>query len=95
MGWNGESWLLSAHLSEATILAIASLLSVVLAVSFVVGWIGLAQGTSWARVVLVGAAVLSTVVLIAMWDGQTDLVVEKGVLGVLINVVVVGVVIIR
>jgi hypothetical protein len=45
--------------------------------------------------VLVGTAVLSTVVLVAMWDGRFDLLIEKGVGGVAINVVVVVLLVLR
>jgi hypothetical protein len=44
---------------------------------------------------LVGTAVLSTVVLVAMWDGRFDLLIEKGLVGVAINVTVVALLILR
>lgn len=89
MGWNGRSWLLSSSLPEATILSLASALYVVVGAAFVAGGVGYALGRDWATPVLLGAAALSTVVLVAMWDGEFDLLVEKGVLGVLINLAVV------
>jgi hypothetical protein len=80
MGWNGHSWLLSSHLSTETILSIASVLYIVVA-----GGVGYILDQDWAGTVLVATAVLSTVVLVVMWDGKPDLLVEKGILGVLIN----------
>ena len=85
MGWNGTSWLLSGLLPSNTILSVASLFYVVVTVGFVAGGVGYALDQDWASPVLVGAAILSTVVLVAMWDGQFDLLVEKGILGVVIN----------
>ena len=56
---------------------------------------GYALGRDWATPVLIGAAALSTVVLVAMWDGRFDLLVEKGVVGVAINVAVVALLVLR
>lgn len=85
MGWNGYSWLLSPLFSEGTILAAASVLYVVVTAGFVVGGAGFALGTDWWPPVVVGTAVLSTAVLVAMWDGRYELLVEKGAVGVAIN----------
>lgn len=86
MGWNGHSWLLSSILPAETILSIASVLYVAVTLGFVIGGAGYALSRDWAAVVLVGAAILSTGVLVAMWDGRFDLLIEKGVVGVLINI---------
>jgi hypothetical protein len=91
MGWNGRSWLLSDLLAEGTVLSLASVLYVLVAVGFLAGGAGYALGRDWATPVLVGAAVLWTVVLVAMRDGRFDLLVEKGVVGVAINVVLVAI----
>lgn len=88
MGWNGESWLLSSVLPEGMILNLASVLYLLVAAGFVAGGLGYVVESEWASNVLVGSAVVSTLVLIVMWDGRFDLLVEKGVLGVVINVVV-------
>ena len=95
MGWNGRSWLLSDLLGEGTVLSLASVLYVLVAVGFLAGGVGYGLGRDWATAVLVGAAVLSTVVLVAMWDGRFDLLVEKGVVGVAINVAVVALLVLR
>ncbi len=86
MGWNGQSWLLSPVLDSGIILSVASVLYVLVTLGFVAGGIGYALGREWSSTVLIGAAILSTVLLLAMWDGEPDLLVEKGLLGVLINV---------
>jgi hypothetical protein len=89
MGWNGESWLLSGVLPESLILNLASVGYVVVAAGFVLGAVGYVLAAGWTTPVLVGTAVLSTVVLLATWDGRFDLLVEKGVLGVFVNAFVV------
>lgn len=90
MGWNGHSWLLSGSLAEGTILSIASVFYVLITVGFLVGGVGYAVQADWGSPVLIAAAVLSSLMLVAMWDGQFDLLVEKGIVGVAINVALVG-----
>lgn len=90
MGWNGESWLLTGILPEAYVLDVASLLYVVVAAGFIGGGIGVALFRGWATPVLVGSAVLSTAVIVVLWDGRFEQLTEKGGVGVLVNVVVIG-----
>lgn len=90
MGWNGHSWLLSSILPGEMILSLASLLYVVVAAGFVAGGIGYVLDQDWTVAVLVGTAILSTLVLVAMWDGKADLLVEKGIVGVLLNVAIIA-----
>ena len=65
------------------------------AVGFLVGGVGYALGRDWTTPVLVGTAVLSTVVLVAMWDGRFALLIEKDIVGVTINVAVVAILVLR
>lgn len=90
MGWNGESWLLTRALPQELVLDVASVLYVVVAVGFVVGGLGYALAQEWATSVLVASAVLSSVVIVLMWDGRFDQLTEKGAIGVLVNAVVLG-----
>lgn len=86
MGWNGHSWLFSSVLSSETLLALASVLYVLVTIGFVLAGVGFALDAGWWPPVVVGTAALSTVVLVAMWDGRFELLIEKGAAGVLINV---------
>ncbi|MFB6082194.1 MAG: hypothetical protein ABEJ67_05165 [Halanaeroarchaeum sp.] len=94
MGWNGRSWLCSSVVPAETTLAVASLLYVAVALGFAGGAVGLVVGFEWAEAVVTAAAVLSTLVLVAMWDGEPDRLVEKGIIGVVINAAIVGVLLI-
>lgn len=91
MGWNGTSWLFSPLLPEGTILALASVLYVLVTLAFLVGAVGYWRHAEWATVVVLGAATLSTITLVVMWDGVPTLLVEKGILGVLSNAAIVAV----
>jgi hypothetical protein len=95
MGWNGHSWLLSGVLEQGTILTLGSALYVLVTIGFVVGAIGLALRSAWWDPAVLAASVLSTLVILVLWDGGLDLLVEKGFLGVLINLGVVGYLLLR
>lgn len=85
MGWTGHSWLLSSVFPGETVLLLGSASYVVVTLGFVAGGLGYVLRQDWWLAVLTGAAVLSTVTIVALWDGGFDLLIEKGVLGVLIN----------
>jgi hypothetical protein len=57
--------------------------------------VGYILDQDWAVTVLVATGVLSTVVLVVMWDGKPDLLVEEGILGVLINLGIVYLLVLR
>lgn len=87
-GWNGHSWLLSGVLEEESIRNLTSVFFGLVALGFVIGAIGYVFTQGWWEVVLVGTALLSTLLYVVMWDGQFTSLPEKGALGVLINVAV-------
>ena len=86
MGWNGRSWLLSGTVSTERLLGVASLLYVGVAIGFAVAAVGFLLSTPWWRPTLAGSALLSILVIVGMWDGRPDRLVEKGLIGVAIDV---------
>lgn len=84
-GWNGTSWLLSGVFARDTVLDAASVGYGLVVVGFVAGGAGFVLGAALAGPLLVGAATLSTLVIVLMWDGRAAQLTEKGALGVLIN----------
>lgn len=88
MGWSGRSWLLTPLLGDSATRSTAAVLLSAAAAAFVVGGLALVGQAAWWRPALVFAASLSTVVLLVTWDGGTDLIVQKGAIGVAINVAV-------
>ena len=94
MGWNGQSWLLSTLLNPSTLRAIAGVLFLLAALVFVAGGIGTILQASWLAPLLLTAAIYSSLVLVLFWDGSLEMLVQKGVLGLLINLVLIAVVII-
>jgi hypothetical protein len=88
-GWNGESWLLSGVLGERSILAVASVLFLLVAIGFVAGAVGYVLSGGWWEPVLVRSAIGSTLLYVVMWDGGFANLAEKGGLGVIIDVAIV------
>ena len=87
MGWTGNSWLLSSTFGDTTIRSLATVLYSIAALSFVVAGAGVLARADWWATVLVGAAVVSSVTIFLFWDGSFDMVVQKGMVGLLINIV--------
>ena len=88
MGWTGRSWLLTPMIGDAATRTVAAALLAIAAAAFVVGAGALIGQAPWWRPALVSAAIISTAVLTVVWDGGTDMLVQKGVLGVVINALV-------
>lgn len=87
MGWTGRSWMFSGVLGAAAARSLGSVLYGVATVAFVVGGATLLARAEWSHAVLAGAALISTFVILAFWDGGLSMAVEKGLIGVVLNVV--------
>jgi len=88
MGWTGVSWLFSSWMAERAVSWLATISYALSAVGFVIGGAGSLADQEWSRLWLIGSALVSTLTLIAFWDGRFDMLVEKGFLGLAINLAV-------
>lgn len=86
MGWTGRSWLLTDILGDNTARTIASVLFVLATLGFVAGGVGYLADLAWWRTVLIVSAVLSAVTTLIFWDGSAQYIVQKGLLGFLIDI---------
>jgi len=86
MGWSGRSWLLANVLEEKISLNIASGFYIFSTVLFVIAGIGLLASSSWARVMLIMSSIVSAITILVFWDGKPNMLVEKGLIGLLINI---------
>ena len=89
MGWTGESWLLTGLIGDSATRLVASVVYLVAAVMVVVSGVGLFTGLQWWRPVLLASAVFSAAVILTFWDGRAGLLVEKGLVGLLIDLAIV------
>jgi len=96
MGWDGQSWLLSGALGDAALRGLATVLYTLAAVAFTVAAVGVFAAAGWWRTVVLLAAALSTVSIVAFWDGGSASIVQKGLLGLFVNIgLIVGVLLSR
>jgi hypothetical protein len=85
MGWSGTSWLFSRFLEDSITRWLASGLYALAAVALVISGIGVAIRAEWWQQVLVGSAVFSSIAIVVFWDGHLQQLVEKGLLGLVVN----------
>ena len=88
MGWTGKSWLFTNLLGDQTTRTLASVAYTLAAIGFVAGGTGIFLQQEWLRPVLIGSAVFSSVIIVLLWDGSGQMLVQKGLLGLLINLAV-------
>jgi hypothetical protein len=63
-------------------------LYVLATIAVVVSGIGIFIQAEWWRPMLLASAVFSSVIILLLWDGSTQLLVQKGLIGLIINVVI-------
>ncbi|HEU0296143.1 MAG TPA: hypothetical protein VFR47_25635 [Anaerolineales bacterium] len=88
MGWTGRSWLFTNLLGDSTTRALASVLYTLATVGLVVSGAGIFLRADWWRTVLVGSAIFSSAIILLLWDGGMQWIVQKGLIGFLISVVI-------
>ena len=88
MGWTGKSWILSNFLGNSTTRPVASMLFVMAAIAFVISGVGILSRGEWWWSMLLGSAVFSSAILFLFWDGNMQLVVQKGLIGFLISLAI-------
>ena len=88
MGWTPHSWLFTGVLGDAATRWLVTIISVALALTFLVGGIALLARADWWRPLVIGSAIASAVLIVVYWDGGTRLLVEKGLIGFLIDVAI-------
>lgn len=88
MAWPDGSWAFSRLLGDAGSRNLASVLLVLAAVIFVIGGIGIFAKQAWWRLVILAAAVFSSVIYLLFWDGSWGHLDNKGGVGILINLAI-------
>lgn len=86
MGWTPHSWLFTGLIGDTATRWLATIVSVLLAVTFAVSGIGLFARATWWRPLMMGSAAVSAALIALYWDGGTQLLVEKGLISFLIDV---------
>ena len=94
MGWSGKTGLFSSSLPQPTVRSIAGILFIIATIGFVISGIGIFIQADWLNPVLLSSAVFSSIILLLFWDGKLEMLVQKGIIGLLINLAIIAVVLI-
>lgn len=95
MGWTGQSWLLGDPASVSWLKWFALSLYTVSAAFFIVSGIGLMFNKIWYMHWLLISAVISSMSIILFFDGKFDMLVQKGLIGLIINFALIVYIMIR
>ncbi len=86
--WNGKSWLFTKPFGDQVTMALATVVHLVTTFLFMLAGTGLIVQQSWWGPCAVAAALLSIAGIVGFWDGKPDHPIEKGLLGIVIDVAV-------
>jgi len=87
MGWTGRSWALTSWLGEPTTRMIATVWYGLAGITFVVGGIAVLAQAAWWRPALAVASIISALAIAVFWDGNGEMLMQKGVIGLAISLV--------
>ena len=90
MVWPEGSWAFSKLIGNGATGLLASISCVLTAIGFVVGGTGILIGQAWWPPVVVGSAAFSAMIFILFWDGELRQLDDKGGIGLLINIAIIG-----
>lgn len=88
MAWTGESWILTGLMGESVARMIATVGYTGSLVGFIMSGVMLYFGKPWWRNTALASAILSTITVLVFWDGKLSMLKEKGLIGVIINLMV-------
>jgi hypothetical protein len=88
MGWTGNSWLLTNLIGDSTTRLLATVLYSLATIVFVIGGIGVFANTNWWPTMVGAGAIASSIGILLFWDGSFGLLVQKGLLGLMLNLAV-------
>jgi hypothetical protein len=89
MVWPDGSWAFSRLLGDEATRILASISCALAAIGFVAGGTGILVRQAW-RPVVVASAAFSAGIIILFWDGELQMMDDKGLIGLLINIAILG-----
>ena len=86
--WNGRSWLLTRRVGDQTTMTFATIVFSAIALVFAVAGIALVAQQEWFSTWAITGSILSIAAIVCFWDGKPDHPVEKGLLGIILDVAI-------
>jgi hypothetical protein len=91
--WQGRSWLLGSTVTDEWLNAIVVTLHVVAGIVTMACAVAIAFASvypGWWRPLAIGGAIVGLAAFAVFWDGQTRPLLEEGVIGALVSIVLLG-----
>jgi hypothetical protein len=88
MGFTGQSWVFTQTLGESATRKSAAVFYGTSTLAFILAAITIFTQASWIKPALIFASMLSIITILIFWDGKFERIVEKGLIGFIINVLV-------
>jgi hypothetical protein len=88
MIWPDGSWAFSKLIGDEPTRLLAAVLLALTALSFIIAGAALLFRQEWWRPTVIVSAAFSTVIFFLFWDGKVQVLDEKGLVGVFINIVI-------
>ena len=92
MGFSGESWMFTKRLGDSATRKFASANYAVSTFLLVIAAIAILMASAWKIYPLLFGSMSSAVTIIIFWDGKKDKIIEKGLLGFIIDVTIIAVI---
>lgn len=92
MGWTGKSWLFSQCFSENSLRYMAIILYLLVTLLFMISGLAILINIEWQKTIITVAALLSSLTIIIFFDGKFELLVQKGFLGLIINLIIISII---
>ncbi len=89
MGWTGESWLMSGFSKILWVRYTGIILYSLTCLLFVSSGISLMANSSLTIYLLNISAILSSVLIVFFFDGRFDMLIQKGLVGLILNVTII------
>lgn len=86
--WNGRSWLLTRRVGDQTTMTFATIVFSAITLVFAVAGIALVAQQEWFSTWAITGSILSIAAIVCFWDGKPDHPVEKGLLGIILDVAI-------
>lgn len=95
MGWTGKSWLFPGVAVEGLFRFAGMAAYILSALLFVISSSGILMNKSWYPLWLLVSAVVSSIAVIFFFDGRFQLLVQKGMLGLIVNILIIVTLVIK
>jgi hypothetical protein len=95
MGWTGKSWLLPGVAVEGFYRVAGMVLYILSALLFIFSSSGLLMNKNWYPLWMLLSAVISSIAVIFFFDGNFEMLVQKGMIGLILNIIIIVTLIIK